>query len=63
MHLQIEEQPKWNAGVKMSQVVGRVNQTTTHVKQVCMEKLAAHRCVPCNSFQGLVSMSARSSNA
>jgi ribosome-associated toxin RatA of RatAB toxin-antitoxin module len=31
---QIEEQPKWNAGVKMSQVVGRVNQTTTHVKQV-----------------------------
>lgn len=31
---QIEEQPKWNAGVKMSQVIGRVNQTTTHVKQV-----------------------------
>jgi hypothetical protein len=32
--LQIEEQPKWNAGVKLSQVVGKVNQTTTHVKQV-----------------------------
>jgi redox-sensitive bicupin YhaK (pirin superfamily) len=31
---QIEEQPKWNAGVKLSQVIGRVNQTTTHVKQV-----------------------------
>lgn len=31
---QIEEQPKWNAGVKQSQVLAKVSPTTSHVKQV-----------------------------
>lgn len=42
---QIEEQPKWNAGVKLSQVIGRVNQTTTHVKQVSFYS-DYNQCVP-----------------
>lgn len=31
---EVEDQPRWNAGVKLSEVVRRVSAHTTHVKQV-----------------------------